>query len=182
MSYVELGPFKPAEAPVYHLWPRAVPRPRKSLSARKHSMIEVAEHSLQEVAQELKKIHEPKISKLKGGYSANATLIFNSWFKDIGMCVQDCNLTEHEAVELLKDYTDTNDQWSYSRLTEHLRTSFESGETFSSLGDFYARYQKPKETEDQFADELQVLAREVISICPDWKSQVNEALKTQFTN
>ena len=31
---------------------------------------------------------EPKISKLKGGYSANAgTLIFNSWLKGIDMCV-----------------------------------------------------------------------------------------------
>ena len=73
------------------------------------------------------------------------------------MCVQDCNLTEHEAVQLVKDYTtehacgavefylDTNNQWSYAGLIEHLRTSFESGETFSSLlGDFYARCQKPK--------------------------------------
>ena len=31
---------------------------------------------------------------------------------------------------------------------------------------FYARCQKPKETEDQFADELQVLARKFISVCP----------------
>ena len=111
------------------------------------------------------------------------------------MCVQDCNLTEHEAVQLVKDYTaqhahgavefylDTNDQWSYFGLIEHLKTSFESGETFSSLlGDFYARCQKPKETEDQFTDELQILARKVISICPKWKSQVNKALKTQFAH
>ena len=109
------------------------------------------------------------------------------------MCVQDHNLTEHEAVQLVKDYTaahacgavefylDMNDQWSYSGLIEHLRMLFQSGETFSSsLGDFYAMCQKPKETEDQFADELQVLARKVISVCPEWKSQVNDALKTQF--
>ena len=125
----------------------------------------------------------------------NATLIFNSWLKDIDMCVQDYNLTEHEAVQLVKEYTaehahgavefylNMNDQWSYYRLIEHLRTSFESGETFSSLlGDFYVRCQKPKETEDQFADELQVLARKVISVCPEWKSQVNEVLKTQFAH
>ena len=166
---------------------RPVPKPRKSLSAVKHSMTEVAKHSLQMAAQEFKKICEPKISKLKGGYSANAALIFNSCLKDIDMCVQDCNLTEHEAVQFVKDYTaqhahgavefylDTNDQWSYFGLIEHLKTSFESGETFSSLlGDFYARCQKPKETEDQFTDELQILARKVISICPKWKSQVNK--------
>ena len=47
---------------------------------------------------------------------------------------------------------------------------------------FYARCQKPKETEDQFADELQVQVRKVISVCPKWRSQVNEALKTQFAH
>ena len=193
MSYVEPELDKTTEAPVYHPGPRPIPRPRKSLAAVKHSMTEAAEHSLEVAAQEFKKIREPKIAKLKVGYSANTALIFNSWLKDIDMCVQDCNLTEHEAVQLVKDYTiehahgavefylDTNDQWNYVGLIEHLRTSFESGETFSSLlGDFYARCQKPKETEDQFADELQVLARKVISVCPEWKSQVNEALKTQF--
>ena len=57
------------------------------------------------------------------------------------------------------------------------------GETFSSLlSDFYARCQKPKETEDQYADELQVLARKVISICPKQKSQVKKVLKTQFAH
>ena len=165
MSYVELESVKPAEAPVYHPGPRPVPRPRKSQSAVKYSMTEAVEHSLQEAAQEFKKISEPKISKIKGGYSVNATLIFNTWLKDTDMCVQDHNLTAHEAVQLVKDFTkehasgaaefylDTNDQWSYSRLTEHLRTSFESGETFSSLlSDFYARCQNPKETDDQFAE------------------------------
>ena len=102
MSYVELEPVKPAEAPVYHPGPRPVPRPRKSQSGVKHSMTEVAEHSLQVAAQEFKKIHEPKISKLKHGYLANATFIFNSWLKDIAMCVQDHNLTEHEAVQLVR--------------------------------------------------------------------------------
>ena len=189
MSYVEPELVKTAEAPVYHPWHKPVPRPRKSLSAVKHSITEAAKHSLEVVAQEFKKIREPKISKLKGGYLANAAFIFNSWLKDIDMCVQDCNLTEHEAVQLVKDYTiehahgavefclNTNDQWSYSVLIEHLRTSFESGETSNCLlGDFYVRCQKPKETEDQFADELQVLSRKVISVCLEWKSQVNKAL------
>ena len=66
------------------------------------------------VAQEFKKIHEPKLLKLKGGYSANAALIFSSWIKDIDMCVLDCNLTEHEAVQLVKDY-----------ITEHVCGAFE---------------------------------------------------------
>ena len=47
MSYVEPGSVKTTEAPMCHPGPRPVPRPRKSLSAVKHSMIEAAEHSLQ---------------------------------------------------------------------------------------------------------------------------------------
>ena len=97
-----------------------------------------------------------------------------------------------KAVQLIKDYTsdnvrgavefylDTNFTWNYEVLIEHLRTSFETGESFSSLeGDFYSQSQCNKETEDQFADELQVLSRKVLNICPQWKADENAALKTQ---
>ena len=43
----------------------------------------MASHSLQLVAEEFRKIHKPKIQKLKGRYSANAMPVFNSWLKDI---------------------------------------------------------------------------------------------------
>ena len=39
--------------------------------------------------QEFHKMHEPKINKLKGGYSATANLIFQSWLKDIRVHVED---------------------------------------------------------------------------------------------
>ena len=100
-----------------------------------------------------------------------------------------------EAIQLIKDYTaegargvgefylDMNSTWKYHELVEHLRTSFESGETFSSLvGDFYSCIQRPRETEDQFADELQILGWKVISVRPSWKQEANEALKTQFAS
>ena len=87
---------------------------------------------------------------------ANVTLIFDSWIKDLDI-VQEHNLNEHKAVQLVKDYTtehahgavkfflNTNNQWSYSKLIEHLRMLFESAETFSFLlSDFYVRCQKPK--------------------------------------
>ena len=48
------------------------------------------------------------------------------------------------------------------------------------MGDFYSRSQCNIETEDQFANELQVLSRKVLSIRPEWRAEVNEALKTQF--
>ena len=124
-------------------------------------MVKAVEHGLKVVAEEFKKIHEPKISKLKGEYSANTTLIFNGWLKDIDKCVCNHNLSEHEAVQLVKDstikhtheavefYLDTNEKWSYSEIKDHLRTLFESGKTFSSfLSNFYGQHQKSKETED----------------------------------
>ena len=124
-------------------------RTREDASRMDASM---ASHSLQLVAEEFRKIREPKIQKLKGRYSANAMLVFNSWLKDIEMCVRERKLTNMEAViQLIKDYTaegargavefylDTNSTWKYHELVEHLRTSFESGKTFSSLvGDFYS--------------------------------------------
>ena len=36
--------------------------------------------------------------------------------------------------------------------------------------------------EDQFANELQILGRKVISIRPSWKEEANEALKTQLVS
>ena len=109
------------------------------------------------------------------------------------MCIQEQRLSNLEAVQLIKDYTSdnargavefcliTNSTWSYKALIEHLRTSFETGESFSSLvSDFYSRSQCNKETEDQFANELQVLSRKVLSIHPEWRAEVNDALKTQF--
>ena len=69
------------------------------------------------------------------------------------------------------------------KLIECLKMLFESGETFCSLfSDFYTRCQKSKEKEDLFADELQVLARKVIHIYPEWRFQVNKALKAQFAH
>ena len=37
----------------------------------------IASHSLQLMAEEFRKIHEPRIQKLKGRYSANAMVVFN---------------------------------------------------------------------------------------------------------
>ena len=62
-------------------------------------------HSLQLMAGEFREICKPKIQKLKGGYSATAMLVFNSWLKDVEMCVKEHKLTNPEAVQLVKDYT-----------------------------------------------------------------------------
>ena len=155
----------------------------------------IASHSLQLMAEEFWKISEPKIKKLKGGYSANAMVIFNWWLKDVGMCVTKWKLLNMETVQLMKDYTmvgprgavefylNTNSTWKYEELIEHLRSSFESCKTFSLLGgDFYSHIQWPGEMEDQFANKLQILGQKEISVRPSWMNEVNEALKTQFAS
>ena len=62
-------------------------------------------YDMKVAAQEFCKLCEPKINKLKGGYSATANLIFQSWLKDINVHVEDWNLTEREAIQLVKDFT-----------------------------------------------------------------------------
>ena len=118
-------------------------------------------------------------------------LVLHSWIKDSDMCIQECKLSNIEAVEFVKDYAsniargvaefylDTNSTWRFTELLEHLRLSFEMDKSFSLLvGDFYNWSQHHKETEGQFKDELQVLSRKLFSVCPEWKAEVNEALKT----
>ena len=91
-------------------------------------------------------MHEPKISKLKGGYTSSAGLIFQSWLKDICVHVQDIKLTQREAIQLVKDFTMEcawdkvelyigmiAEEQSFEGLIEHLQDAFQSGETLSEL-------------------------------------------------
>ena len=60
---------------------------------------------MQMAVQEFCKMCKPKINKLKGGYSATANLIFQSWLKDIWVHAEDQNLSQTEAMQLIKDFT-----------------------------------------------------------------------------
>ena len=51
-------------------------------------------HSLQAAASEFQKLREPKVAKLKGGYSSDASLVFQSWLKDIWVYVLECHLSQ----------------------------------------------------------------------------------------
>ena len=62
-------------------------------------------HSLQAAATEFRILREPKVAKLKGGYSSNASLVYQSWQKDIWVYVSECHLSQWEAIQLVKDYT-----------------------------------------------------------------------------
>ena len=79
-------------------------------------------HSLQKATEEFQKLREPKISNLKGGYSAYAMLVFNSWLKDVKMCIKEQKLSNSEAVEFIKDSTVDNMRGA---MVFYLDTNFE---------------------------------------------------------
>ena len=63
------------------------PEPHKDLFE------EVFNHGLQMAAAEFRKLREPKVAKLKGGYSSNASLVYQSWLKDIWVYALECHLS-----------------------------------------------------------------------------------------
>ena len=149
-------------------------------------------YEMKVAVQEFCKLCKPKINKLKGGYSATANLIFQSWLKDINIHVKDHNLTEREAIQLVKDFVAkracnevefymgmiTDDQQTFNGLVNHLKTAFQSGEIVSKLiSNFYRCHQKRNESEDVFVDDLQILVRKIIANKPSFRAEANKQLK-----
>ena len=77
-------------------------------------------------------------------------------------------------IQLVKDFTAErtcdevefymgmimDDQQTFDGLVNHLKNSFQLGETMSELiSNFYGNHQKNNELEDVFADDLQILVR-----------------------
>ena len=62
-------------------------------------------HSLQAAATEFKKLQELKVAKFKGGYSSDASLVYQSWLKDIWVYTLEHHLSQWEPIQLVKDYT-----------------------------------------------------------------------------
>ena len=134
------------------------------------------------------------MAKFKGGYSSDASLVFQSWLKDIWVYTIERRLSQWEAIQLVKDYTSEQarseveyylcltpkQEQSFQGLIDHLSLTFQSCETVSSLiGDFYNQCQRTRETEDSFADELQILVRKIIARKLEFISEANQALKRQ---
>ena len=151
--------------------------------------------SLQAAATKFKKLREPKVAKFKGGYSSDASLVFQSWLKDIWVYTIECHLSQWEAIQLVKDYTSEQarseveyylgltpeQEQSFQGLMDHLSLAFQSCKTVSSLiADFYNRCQRTRETEDAFADKLQILVRKIIARKLEFINEANQALKHQF--
>ena len=167
--------------------PQSVPLPEEPEDPSMHFVLEAA--------RELKKIREPKITKFAGGYNVNASLFFNGWLRDVNTYIVTQNLSNLEAVQLVRDFTDksardqvdlymeTHTNVIYKDLIAHLRLAFEAGDDVTGLyAQFYARQQGRNESEDQYANALEKLARKILMFDKDFRLRMESGLKHQFIN
>ena len=152
---------------------------------------EVSAAAATQASREFCQMREPKITKFKGGYLADAELLFRSWWTDILSNIQDCELDNKAAIQLIKDMTaesaDCKVEFQldlcgsdilYQDLLKHLSITFQGGKDEANLlAEFYSHGQKAKESEEAFADELQILARKVISKKPNFRNDLDMTLK-----
>ena len=152
-------------------------------------------NTMSAVASEFKKMREPKLAKLKGGITSGASLFFNSWVKDIRAVILERSMSNAESLQLVKDYTEgkarqqvefyivSTPDPTFKGLINNLRTSFQSGEDEATVkGEFYSRKQFSKESVDDFADVLQLLARKVLNVDPSFQTFMNKSLCQQLAN
>ena len=104
-------------------------------------------------------------------------------------------MSNAESIQLVKDYTEgkarqqvefyivsTTDP-TFEGLINNLRTSFQSGEDEATVkGQFYSHKQYSKESVDDFADVLQLLARKVLNVDPSFQTFMNKSLCQQLAN
>ena len=152
-------------------------------------------NTMSAVASEFKKMREPKLATLKGGITSGASLFFNSWVKDVRAVILERAMSNAEALQLVKDYTEGKARQqvefyivsmqnpSFEGLIHNLKTSFQSGEDEATVkGEFYSRKQYSKESVDDFADVLQLLACKVLNVDPSFQAFMNKSLCQQLAN
>ena len=66
----------------------------------------VLHNTMQTLASEFKRTHEPKIQNFRGGTSSGALLVFKSWMQDIECAIKDRNLNNEEALQLIKEFSE----------------------------------------------------------------------------
>ena len=115
--------------------------------------------------------------------------------KEFRSIIKDRDLTDSESIQLAREFTegkarqqvdfylDTNPIQNVQGLLEHLTAAFSSGEDEAGIkSEFYSREQLVKESEDDFAESLQILARKILIINPNFQSECNTALINQFAS
>ena len=157
---------------------------------------EVSAAAAAQASKEFRRMREPKITKLRGGYSADAELMFRSWKSDILANIANRELDNKVAIQLIKEQTLDNARRevefqldlcggsiTYQDLLLHLGVAFQGGDDEANvLAEFYSRRQYAKESEESFADELQLLARKVISKKPDFRVNLDNTMKQRYAS
>ena len=74
-------------------------------------------------------------------------------------------------------------QITYQDLLLHLGVTFQGGNDEANvLAEFYSRRQYAKESEESFADELQLLAHKVISKKPNFRVNLDNTMKQRYAS
>ena len=140
-------------------------------------------------------MREPKIQKLKGGNTSSAQLFITGWIKEVRAVIRDRQLTDEEGVQLIREFTESKARQQvdfYLDMTpnptiegvlDHLISAFSSGEDESSIkSEFYSRKQLARESEDDYVEILQILARKIMIVNPAFQAECNGVLIHQFAN
>ena len=157
---------------------------------------EVSAAAAAQASKEFWHMWEPKITKLRGGYSTDAELVFRSWQADILANIQDRELDNKATIQLIKEQTLDNARHevefqldlcggviSYQDLLKHLSVAFQGGNDEANLlAEFHSCAQKVKESEEAFADELKNLVRKVIIKKPDFRVNLDTTLKQHYAS
>ena len=115
---------------------------------------------------------------------------------DILANIQDRELDNKVAIQLIKEQMLDNachevefqldlcgGKITYQNLLRHLSIAFQDGDNEANLlAEFYSCGQKVKESEEAFADELQILAHKVIIKKPDFRNNLNITLKQHYAS
>ena len=155
----------------------------------------VLHNTMQTLASEFKRTRKPKIQKFRGGTSSGALPIFKSWMQYIECAINDRNLNNEEALQLVKEfsegcardninfYLEVTDSPSVDGLFENLRQVFSSGEDGQQmLAEFYSRIQNQKESVKEFGESLLQIARKIMTTKPEFKVHIDNTLKARFAD
>ena len=104
-------------------------------------------------------------------------------------------MTNYESLQLVKDYTEgkahaqvefylaSTTNPTFEGLIQDLAKSFQSGEDEATIKrDFYSRMQLNKESVDDFADVLQLLAHKILNVDLSFQVLLNKSLCQQLSN
>ena len=129
---------------------------------------EVLAAAVAQASKEFWRMREPKITKLHGGYSADTELMFQSWWVDILANVQDRELDNKAAIQLIKEQTLDNARHevefqldlcsrniTYQNLLRHLSIAFQGGNDEANLlAEFYSLWSEIEGVQGGFCGQV----------------------------